>query len=88
MSRFLITCQAGVDFGVYEGATAEEAFAAMVEDGGSGAEGSAADWHITEAPAGAVAYKYSDPTEGARWIFSQADADSIRAEDPSLLVWV
>ena len=37
-------------------------------------------------PAGAVAYKYADPTEGARWIFSQDEADEIAAEDPSLIV--
>ena len=50
MSKFQITSKAGADFGVYGGATAEEAFAAMVADGGSsdGAEGTAADWHITE----------------------------------------
>lgn len=39
-----------------------------------------------EAPAGAVAYKYADPVEDARWIYDQDEADTIAAEDPSLVV--
>ena len=41
-----------------------------------------------EAPAGAVAYKYADPTEDARWIYDAYEAREIAAEDPSLIVWV
>jgi hypothetical protein len=50
MSKWKIESKAGVIFGVYEGETAEDAFAAMVEEGGSsdGAEGEASDWIITE----------------------------------------
>ena len=40
-----------------------------------------------EAPEGAVAYKYADPTEDARWIFDADEAREIAAEDPSLIVW-
>lgn len=40
-----------------------------------------------EAPAGAVAYKYADPTEDARWIYDADEAREIAAEDPSLIVW-
>lgn len=45
-----IESKAGVVYGVYEGETAEAAFAAMIADGGEsdGAEGAAADWIITE----------------------------------------
>ena len=42
----------------------------------------------TTVPAGAVAYKYADPTEDARWIFDADEAREIAAEDPSLIVWV
>ena len=51
MSKFLIESKAGVYFGAYDGETAEEAFAAMVTDGGGsdGAEGTAEDWIITPA---------------------------------------
>ena len=42
----------------------------------------------TQVPAGAIAYKYADPTEGARWVYEQSDLDAIRREDPSLLVMV
>ena len=40
------------------------------------------------APEGAVAYKYADPEEDARWIYDEDEATEIAAEDPSLLVWV
>lgn len=40
-----------------------------------------------EAPEGAVAYKYADPTEDARWIYDADEAREIAAEDPSLIVW-
>jgi hypothetical protein len=36
----------------------------------------------------AIAYKYADPTEGARWIYDEAEAQEIAAEDPSLIVRV
>lgn len=39
----------------------------------------------TPAPAGAVAWKYADATEDARWIYDQAEADDIAREDPSLI---
>jgi len=42
----------------------------------------------TAVPAGAIAYKYADPTEGARWVYEQSDLDDIRREDPSLIVGV
>jgi hypothetical protein len=42
----------------------------------------------TEAPAGAVAWKYNDPTEDARWITDEAEARAIEREDASLIVWV
>lgn len=34
----------------------------------------------------AIAYKYNDPTEGARWIYDEGDLADIRREDPSLIV--
>ena len=37
-------------------------------------------------PAGAVAYKYADPTEDARWIYDAGEARQIASEDPSLIV--
>lgn len=40
------------------------------------------------APEGAVAYKYADPAEDARWVYDGGEAAEIAAEDPSLLVWV
>lgn len=36
-------------------------------------------------PEGAVAWKFTDPTDPARWIFDQAEADEIRSIDPSLI---
>lgn len=42
----------------------------------------------TPVPAGAVAYKYADPTEDARWIYDEDDARDIEREDPSLIVRV
>lgn len=55
MRKFKITSKAGVDFGVYEGATAEEAFAAMVVDGvdgvdtdGNSTAGTIGDWIIEQ----------------------------------------
>lgn len=41
----------------------------------------------TEVPAGAVAYKYADPTEDARWIYDANEARDIEKEDPSLIVY-
>lgn len=40
----------------------------------------------TEVPAGAIAFKYADPTEGARWVYDESDLADIRSEDPGLLV--
>lgn len=37
-------------------------------------------------PADAIAYKWEDPEEEARFVFDQADFDEISREDPSLLV--
>lgn len=42
----------------------------------------------TEAPEGAVAWKYADPTEDARWIYDADEAREIEREDPSLIEWV
>lgn len=42
----------------------------------------------TQVPAGAIAYKYADPTEDARWVYDESDVAAIRREDPSLLVMV
>lgn len=41
-----------------------------------------------EAPEGAVAYKYADPTEDACWLYSEDDVRDIEREDPSLIVRV
>jgi len=38
-----------------------------------------------EAPEGAVAYKYADPTEDARWLFTAAEVREIEREDPGLI---
>lgn len=40
----------------------------------------------TPAPARAIAYKYADPIEDARWIYDESDLRAIAAEDPKLLV--
>jgi hypothetical protein len=42
----------------------------------------------TPPPKGAVAYKFADPTEGARWVDDLDEAIEIHQEDPSLLRWV
>jgi hypothetical protein len=42
----------------------------------------------TAAPEGAIAYKYADPTEDARWISDESEAESIANDDPSLIVEV
>lgn len=42
----------------------------------------------TQVPEGAIAYKYADPTEDARWIYDESDLAEIRREDPSLIVEV
>ncbi len=41
----------------------------------------------TTAPQGAVAYKYTDPTEEARWIYDSEEAWDIASEDPTLIAW-
>ena len=41
---------------------------------------------MTKVPDGAIAWKYTDPTEGARWVYDYVDLISIIAEDPSLIV--
>lgn len=50
MKMWQIESKAGDVYGQYEGATAADAFAAMIDDAGSsdGAEGAAADWIIRE----------------------------------------
>ena len=39
----------------------------------------------TPAPEIAVAYKYADPTEGARWIYTEDETRAIAALDPGLI---
>jgi hypothetical protein len=38
-----------------------------------------------QVPADAIAYKYSDPTDGARWLSDDSEVDQISKEDPSLI---
>ena len=38
-------------------------------------------------PRGAVAWKYNDPLEYARWIYDQDKAVEIQRKDPTLIVW-
>lgn len=38
------------------------------------------------APDGAIAYKYADPTEDARWVYAEDDLRAVKSEDPSLIV--
>lgn len=38
------------------------------------------------APDGALAYKYADPVEDARWIYDADEWGRIASEDPSLIV--
>lgn len=58
MVKYLIASKAGGAYGIYEGGTAEEAFDAMVADGGGEiggpTVGTAEDWIISEAPDDAV----------------------------------
>ena len=61
MKKWQITSKAGVVFGVYEGETPEEAFAAMVADGGDACDvdgrstaGTVDDWIIREVDHGLV----------------------------------
>ena len=42
----------------------------------------------TQVPEGAIAYKYADPTEAARWVYEESDLAEIRREDRGLLVEV
>lgn len=37
-------------------------------------------------PSGAVAYKYADPTENARWLYDETEAEEIARIDPGLIV--
>jgi len=41
---------------------------------------------LTPAPDGAIAWKYNDPTEDARWVTDQDEYEEIARIDPSLLV--
>jgi len=72
MPYFQIESRAGAVFGVYDGETPEDAFAAMVADAGAGSEGTAADWIISRAPMRAVTLPskqfedYDDCPEAAR----------------------
>jgi hypothetical protein len=43
---------------------------------------------MVQAPDAAVAYKYADPTEDARWLYDVSEAQAIEHEDRSLIVWV
>lgn len=36
----------------------------------------------------AIAFKFADPTEGARLVYDESDLTDIRREDPSLLICV
>jgi hypothetical protein len=45
----------------------------------------AGDINPEEPPAGAIAYKYTDPTEGARWVYEESDLAEIQSQDPSLI---
>lgn len=40
------------------------------------------------APTNAIAYKYEDPVEGARWVYDESDLNEIKRADPSLIVQV
>jgi hypothetical protein len=40
------------------------------------------------APKDAIAYKYADPTEDARWIYDEDDLRAIARDDPHLIVRV
>jgi hypothetical protein len=77
MARFQIESKAGVVYGVYEGDTSEQAFAAMCADAGdetgSEAAGSAADWIIRPVETYSVV---EDPDGGCQQIgeFSVANA--------------
>ena len=42
--------------------------------------------NLTVFPLGAIAYKYQDPTESARWLYSADDLEDIISVDPSLIV--
>jgi len=37
-------------------------------------------------PPGAIAYKYADPTQDARWVFDEQDARDIARKDSNLLI--
>ena len=39
-------------------------------------------------PSGAVAYKYADPMDDARWVYDASEIAQIRREDASLIVMV
>ena len=99
MSTYHVYANAA-DFGLIEAPDAQEARDIGARVAGYGSEAQMSEdlggpseifaQLVTEEgiPAGAVAYKYADPTEGARWILSQEEADEIAAEDPSLIVAV
>jgi hypothetical protein len=42
---------------------------------------------VVAMPPGAVAYKYADPVEDARWLFDERDATRVAQTDPSLVCW-
>lgn len=37
-------------------------------------------------PENAIAYKYADPTEDARFLYDPEEVEEIKAEDPSLII--
>lgn len=40
-----------------------------------------------DVPTGAVAWKYNDPIEDARWLYDESEAREIASVDPSLVAW-
>lgn len=43
---------------------------------------------VAAVPEGAIAYKYPDPIEDERWLYTDDEVQEIRREDPSLVVMV
>ncbi len=40
---------------------------------------------VIAAPDGAVAYKYADPTEDARWLYTEREVEMVAREDAGLI---
>ena len=80
-NSYRITSKAGADFGVYQGATAEEAFAAMVAESGDGVDtdgnstaGTMADWIIEEV---VTVGDWTGPVDAARNLMDDDLAEAI-----------